>query len=228
MRRFLEKLQVSSFDDIIAALALYRPGAMDFIDNYIRRKKGQEHIEYIDKSLEPILKPTYGIIVYQEQIMQIANIMAGYSYGGSDVLRRAMSKKNKEIMLKEKEKFISRSIERGYSKEVASKTYEYILKFAEYGFNKAHSVAYSMIALKMAYLKQNYKEYFMSSLLTNAIGNEEKTKEYIAECKKLDINILKPDINISEYMYKKEEHFEFLFPISIAKIISSLPSLFSF
>lgn len=206
MKRFLEKLKPNSFDDIVAAIALFRPGPASNIDTYIRRKNGLEKIDYIDNSLYDALKPTYGIIIYQEQIMQIANIMAGYSYAEADVLRRAMSKKKKEILEREKDKFINQSIKRGYKKEIAEKTYEYILKFADYGFNKAHSVAYSVIAFKMAYLKTHYKEEFMSSLLTNAIGNEEKTKEYINECKKMNINILKPDINLSEYKYKKENN----------------------
>ena len=206
MKRFLGKLKPTNIEDIFAAIALFRPGPSSNIDSYIKRKNGLEKIDYIDNSLIDVLKPTYGIIIYQEQIIKIANIMAGYSYGEADVLRRAMSKKKKEIMLSEKDKFITRSSERGYPNYIAEKTYEYILKFAEYGFNKAHSVAYSIIAFKMAYLKQNYKEYFMASLLTNAIGNEEKTKEYISECKKLDINILKPDVNISEYKYKKEDN----------------------
>ena len=137
--------------------------------------------------------------------MQIANIMAGYSYGEADVLRRAMSKKKKEVLIEEKDKFIKNSIKRGYKEDIATKTYDYILKFADYGFNKAHSIAYSMIAVKMAYLKVHYKEYFMSSLLTNVIGDENKTKEYINECKKMNVNILKPDINLSEYKYKKEK-----------------------
>lgn len=204
MKRFLEKFKPSNFDDVVSAIALFRPGPASNIDSYIRRKNGLEKIDYIDKSLYEVLKPTYGIIVYQEQIMQIANIMAGYSYAEADVLRRAMSKKKKEVLENERDRFIEKSVERGYKKEVAIKTYEYILEFANYGFNKAHSVAYTMIALKMAYLKVYYKEYFMSSLLTNAIGNDTKTKEYINECKKMDINILKPSINESEYYYKKE------------------------
>ena len=134
----------------------------------------------------------------------IANIMAGYGYAEADVLRRAMSKKKKEVMLKEREKFVKRSIERGYKESVAEKTYDFILKFANYGFNKAHSVAYSIIALKMAYLKVKYSKEFLSSLLTNVIGSDTKTKEYIDECKKMDVNILKPSINYSEYNYISE------------------------
>ena len=206
MKRFLSKFKPTSFDDIVAAIALFRPGPSSNIDSYIKRKNGIEKIDYLDKSLESILKPTYGIIIYQEQIMQIANVMAGYSYGEADVLRRAMSKKKKEVLESEKDKFISNSIKRGYKKELVVKVYDYILEFANYGFNKAHSVAYSMIALKMAYLKTYYKEYFMASLLTNVIGNEAKTKEYIDECKKMNINILKPNINLSDYKYKKEDN----------------------
>lgn len=205
MKKFLKKLKVTSFDDVVAAIALFRPGPSQNIDSYIRRKQGVEKIEYLDKSLYDVLKPTYGIIVYQEQIMQIANIMAGYSYAEADVLRRAMSKKKKEVLEKEKDKFINQSISRGYTKEIATKTYDFILEFANYGFNKAHSVAYSIISYKMAYLKAHYKEVFMASLLTNAIGNDSKTKEYIDECKKMEINILKPDINYSEYNYIKEK-----------------------
>ena len=204
MKNFLTKFKPTTFDDVVAAIALFRPGPSDNIDSYIRRKNKQEKIDYLDDSLMDILKPTYGIIIYQEQIMQIANVMAGYSYAEADVLRRAMSKKKKEILENEEIKFVEQSIKRGYSKEIAEKTYNYILKFANYGFNKAHSVAYSMIALKMAYLKIHYGTYFMASLLTNAIGSDSKTKEYIDECKKIEINILKPNINKSEYNYITE------------------------
>lgn len=204
MKNFLKKLKPTTIDDIIAAIALFRPGPSDNIDSYIRRKNGLERINYIDDSLSKVLSKTYGIIIYQEQIIMIANIMAGYGYAEADVLRRAMSKKKKEVMLKEREKFVKRSIERGYKEGVAEKTYDFILKFANYGFNKAHSVAYSIIALKMAYLKVKYSKEFLSSLLTNVIGSDTKTKEYIDECKKMDVNILKPSINYSEYNYISE------------------------
>ncbi|HOO68200.1 MAG TPA: DNA polymerase III subunit alpha, partial [Bacilli bacterium] len=205
MKKFLQKLKPTSFDDVVAAIALFRPGPADNIDSYIKRKNGREKIDYLDDSLKEVLSSTYGIIIYQEQIMQIANIMAGFSYGEADVLRRAMSKKKKEVLEKQKDKFINQSVKRGYSKEIATKTYDFILKFANYGFNKAHSVAYSIIAMKMAYLKSHYSEVFMAYLLTNSIGNNTKTKEYIDECKKMDINVLKPDINKSEYNYKKDD-----------------------
>lgn len=202
MRRFLEKLQVSSFDDLIAALALYRPGAMDFIDNYIRRKNGQEKVEYYHKSLEPILKPTYGIIIYQEQILQIACTLAGYSLGEADILRRAISKKKEEILIKEKPKFIEKSINNGYTKEVAEQIYNLILKFANYGFNKSHSVGYATVAYKMAFLKTYFFKYFETAILNNGIGNDTKTKIYLAELKQNNIKILPPDINESTNKYE--------------------------
>lgn len=204
MKNFLRKLKPSSFEDVVAAVALFRPGPMANIDSFIKRKRGLEKNDYLHKDLYEILKPTYGIIVYQEQIMQIANVMAGYSLGEADILRRAMSKKKKDVLIEEEAKFINRSISKGYDKETATKVYNLILKFANYGFNRAHSVAYALIGYKMAYLKVHYAKYFMSNLLTNVIGNDYKTKEYIAECRARNINVLKPDINRSEYAYKVE------------------------
>ena len=201
MKNFIQKLKIDSFDDVIASISLYRPGPMDNIDTYIKRKQGKEKITYIDPSLESILKDTYGIIIYQEQIMQIAVKMAGYTLGEADVLRRAMSKKKEEILIKEKDKFINKSIEKGHTKEVAKNVYEMILKFANYGFNKSHAVSYSIIAYKMAFLKTYFYKYFMTSLLTNAINNENKTNTYILELRKNKEVIITPDINISTNEY---------------------------
>ncbi len=204
MKNFLRKMQPNCFDDIVASIALFRPGPSDNIDLYIRRKNGEE-VKYIDDSLKPILKSTYGIIIYQEQIMQIANVMAGYTLGEADVLRRAMTKKKKEILIKEEDKFISNCIKNGYSKEKSKEVYDLILKFANYGFNKSHSVAYSMLSFKMAYLKCHYPNIFISRLLCNVIGNDYKTKEYIGEARQLGITILKPSINYSNYEYDIEK-----------------------
>ena len=223
MRRFLEKLQVSSFDDVIAALALYRPGAMDFIDNYIRRKNGEEQVGYPDKSLESILKPTYGIIIYQEQIMQIARTLAGYTLGEADILRRAISKKKEAILLEEKPKFINKSIENGYSYETAEQVYNLILKFANYGFNKSHSVGYATVAYKMAFLKTYFFKYFETAILNNVIGNDTKTKIYLAEIKQNNIKILPPDINLSTSKYKVEDN-TIRCPLSIISNVGSLIS----
>ncbi len=204
MKNFLRKFRPTTFEDIFAALALFRPGPMNNIDAYIKRKHGLEPTLYIHSDLKPILENTYGIIVYQEQIMSIAHILAGYTLGEADILRRAMSKKKEEVLLQEKDKFVSRSIERGYTKEVATEVYELILKFAAYGFNRAHSVAYAMISYRMAYLKAHYPLYFMKHLLNMHIGSS-KTREYIYECKLNQIEILKPDINESGIEYIVEE-----------------------
>lgn len=205
MKNFLRKFKPTTFEDIFAALALFRPGPMDNIDSYIRRKNKKEKIDYIHPDLQPILENTYGIIIYQEQIMSIASTMAGYSLGEADILRRAMSKKKEEVLLEEKDKFIKRAIEKGYQLEIATKVYDLILKFASYGFNRAHSVAYATISYRMAYLKAHYPLIFMKHLLNMYIGSP-KTKEYIYEGKVNHVNVLKPDINESGMEYKVEEN----------------------
>lgn len=216
MKNFLQKFKPTTFEDIVSALALFRPGPMKNIDSYINRKQGKEKINYFHPDLEPILKPTYGIIVYQEQIMQIANIMAGYSLAEADLLRRAMSKKSESILLKEKDKFIEGSIKKGYDKTLATKVYGTIFKFADYGFNRSHSVAYAMISYRMAYLKAHYPYIFMKHLLTSAINSERKTKEYIYECTQNGVVIHKPDINISEDKYINKNN-QIIFPLTNIK-----------
>lgn len=201
MINFLKKLKVTSMDDLFAAIALFRPGPMKNIPSYIARRNGKEKIDYINPSLENILKPTYGIIIYQEQIMQIAKVMADYSLGEADILRKAMSKKKKDILLKEKEKFTKRALNKGYDEKLVNKVYDLMLKFAEYGFNKSHSIGYSMVAYKMAYLKAHYPKNFVTYLLSMEINDNNKTKKYIYEAKKNNINILLPDINLSGKTY---------------------------
>ena len=215
MKRFLEKLKVKTFDDISLALALYRPGPMDNIDTFIRRREGKEKIDYIHPDLEEILSPTYGVIIYQEQIMQIVRKMALYSFGEADTLRRAMSKKKEEILLREKPKFIEGSIKNGYTEEVATKVYDMILKFANYGFNKSHSVAYAIIAYKMAYIKAYFLKYFICGLLTNAIGNIYKTNTYLNRARKAGIKILSPSINDSRSLYYVDKNGNIRCPLSI-------------
>ncbi len=202
MMNFLSKLKANNFTDIYNAIAFYRPGPMDSIDSYIKRREGKEPINYLDDSLIPILKETSGIIVYQEQVMQVARVVAGYTLGEADILRRAMSKKKEDILLKEKDKFIKRSIENGYDKNKAESIYNLILKFASYGFNKSHSVVYAMVSYRMAYLKANYPNIFLKHLLTSVIGDEVKTKNYIYECKKYGVEVVKPSINDSNIYYE--------------------------
>lgn len=214
MINFLKKFKISNFDDIVAAIALFRPGPMQNIDTYIKRKNGLEKYEII-KPLEPILKSTYGIIIYQEQIMQIAHILANYSLAEADLLRKAMSKKKEDILLKEKDKFINQTIQNGYAKEVATDIYNLILKFASYGFNKAHSVSYALISYKMAYLKSHYYPVFMKHLLSMVIGSEIKTREYINMCKD-KIEVLKPDINISDIDYIIKDN-KLIYPLTNIK-----------
>lgn len=202
MRTFLKEMHPDSFMDLANANALYRPGPSANIPLYIKRKKGLLPVDYYDESLKDILSDTYGIIVYQEQIMQIANKMASYTLGEADILRRAMSKKKLELLVKEKDKFIEGAINNQYSREVAIKVFDLILSFASYGFNKSHSIAYTMIAYKMAYLKTNYPLYFYLAILNNGTLDNVKTNEYLKELKRMNIKVLKPDINKSYSDYK--------------------------
>ena len=223
MRNFLKRLRPNSFEDIVAAIALFRPGAAVNIDSYIKRKHHEEKVEYLDPSLESITKSTYGFLIYQEQIMQAANLYAGYSLGEADILRRAMSKKKLDLLKSEEEKFIQRSIENNHTEEQAKKLFDLILKFAGYGFNKSHSVVYSMIAYKMAYLKSHYPTYFFANLLTNVIGSETKTQEYILEAKANHLEIVKPTILDSESRYIVKNN-QIIFPISNIKGIGMVVS----
>lgn len=216
MKNFLRKLRPNTIYDIFAAIALFRPGPAVNIDSYIRRKHGLEQVTYLDPCLEGILSSTYGIIIYQEQIMQIANVMAGFSYGEADILRRAMSKKKLDLLKGEEIRFIEGSVKRGHKEEDAKRVFDLILNFANYGFNKSHSVSYAIVAYKMAYLKAKYPKFFFSNLLSSVIGSEVKTIEYINEARKLGINVILPDINRSTNKYEVVDN-GILFPLSNIK-----------
>ena len=223
MRAFIRKLKPNNIDDLIAAVALYRPGAAVNIDSYILRKQGKEEITYLDDTLKDILSPTYGIIIYQEQIMQIASVFAGFSLGEADILRKAMSKKKKDILEGLEEKFIEGSIKCGHTKEKAKEIFDLILNFANYGFNKSHSVAYSIIAYRMAYLKAKYPKHFFSNLMSSAIGDIVKTKEYLDEARRLNIKVLLPSITRSNNHFIVESD-GIRFPLSHIKNIGSVIS----
>ena len=198
------RMQINEFSEIATCISLFRPGPMENIPSYLKRRANEESVTYPHIDLMPILKSTNGIIIYQEQIMEIANKFAGYSLGEADVLRRAVSKKKKEVLLAERKKFVAGSKKQGYSEDVANEIYDYIVKFANYGFNKSHAVAYALVGYWMAYLKANYPEYFLSVLLNAQIGSIVGTKRFIMECYRMGIKILPPRINKSGVDYLSE------------------------
>ncbi|WP_027410176.1 DNA polymerase III subunit alpha [Anoxybacillus tepidamans] len=204
MKNVLKQLRPSQFEDIVAVNALYRPGPMDFIPTYVKRKHGDEAVTYLHRDLQPILQMTYGVIIYQEQIMQIAAEMAGFSLGQADLLRRAISKKDKDILNKERERFVHGCIAKGYDEKMAYELYSLIVRFANYGFNRSHAVAYSIIAYQLAYLKTHYPLYFYAALLTSLIGDEEKIAYCVQEMKQKGIRLLPPSINQSYYSFSVE------------------------
>lgn len=197
IRNVLVNLHPTNFEDIVAVNALYRPGPMENIPHFTARKAGKEKIAYPAPSLEKVLGPTYGILVYQEQVMQLASVMAGFTLGEADLLRRAMSKKKKATMEDMRTKFIAGATEHGYSAQVAHQVFEYIDRFANYGFNRSHAVAYSMMAFEMAYLKVHYPAAFFTALM-NAETNIEKLKRHVGDAKQFGVKISGPRINISE------------------------------
>ena len=197
MREFLKKLQPTVIGDLIAMNALYRPGPMNNIDNFISRKQGNKKIEYPHPSLVPILEETYGIIVYQEQVMQIAHDIAGFSLSEADIMRRAMGKKDKKLMDELSVKFVSGAQEKNITKKKAEEIYALIEKFAQYGFNKSHSTAYAYIAYQTAWLKTFHAAEFMSANLTSEMSTIERVVTLINECKKLKIEVKSPDVNVS-------------------------------
>ena len=213
MKNFMKELKPHSMEDIIAGISLYRPGPMDFIPKYIEGKNNQDNIQYDCKELEPSLAPTYGCIVYQEQVMQIVRDLAGYSYGRSDQVRRAMSKKKADVMEKEKNYFIYGNeeigvegcIKRGIPEEVAIKIFDDMTDFAKYAFNKSHAAAYAVVSYQTAYLKCHYPVDFMAALMTSFMEHTGKITEYIMNCRKMGIEILPPDINEGEYRFTPYE-----------------------
>lgn len=197
MKRYLKKLKPTVFEDIIAMVALYRPGPMEWIPDYIAGKHGTKKVTYLDPRLEPILKNTYGIAVYQEQVMQMARDLAGFTLGEADILRKAVGKKIVELLTEQKKKFINGCVKNGLSKENAEKIFSFIEPFAGYGFNKSHAACYAMIAYQTAYLKANYPTEFMAALLISDQGDNDRIAIEIEEAKQMDIEVLPPHINES-------------------------------
>lgn len=197
MREYLKKLQPKSIEDLIAMNALYRPGPMDWIDDFIARGKGKKKVEYLHPDMEEILAETHGIIVYQEQVMQIASKLANFDLGKADLLRRAMGKKSKKLMKEQEEAFLNGAKQNNIKEETAEKIFDLIKDFAGYGFNKSHATCYSIVAYQTAYLKAHYPKEFMAANLTSEMGNSDRVVVLINECKRMGIKVLPPDVNES-------------------------------
>lgn len=202
MRRLLRDLKPTSFGDIVAAISLYRPGPMNYIDDFIDRKHGRKDIEYLHPMLEPILRETYGIILYQEQVMRIAVEIGGFSGGEADLLRRAMGKKKAKELAKQRERFLAGARRQEIDEQTGSEIFDMMEYFAGYGFNKSHSAAYAVITCQTAYLKANYPVAFMAALLSAEKGNSDKVAALVAECHRLGIHVLPPDISRSDLDFK--------------------------
>ena len=216
MQNLARKMKPRTFEELSMMIALFRPGPMENIPDFLANRENPNRIHYLTPELKPILDETYGIIVYQEQIMTIARVLAGFSYGKADVLRRAMSKKKLSELEKLQPDFINGCISNGHSREVANSVYELILKFANYGFNKSHSIAYGLIAYEMAYLKTNYPLYFYKALLNGVLGSEGKTYDYIKECEKVGVKVKGVSINHSDLVYKIDNK-NILMPFGVIK-----------
>lgn len=211
MRRVARSLKPSQFSDITAMVALFRPGPMDLIPQFVEGKHNPSKIEYPDPTLKPILEETYGVMVYQEQILQIANVMAGYSLGEADILRRAIGKKKKKLLDENKKRFVDQSVDKGYSKQIAEKVWGFIEAFANYGFNKAHATSYAMIAYQTAYLKANFPVEYMTALMgvesgSSSANRDVKVAVAIDSCKQMGIIVLPPNINFSERDFTIEKN----------------------
>ncbi len=203
MKELIKRLQPDTFEDIIALVALYRPGPLQsgMVDDFVNRKHGRAKVDYPHPDLEPVLKPTYGVIVYQEQVMQIAQVLAGYSLGGADMLRRAMGKKKAEEMAKQRKLFLEGANKRDIDEKVANPIFDLMEKFAEYGFNKSHSAAYALIAYQTAWLKAHYPAAFMAAVLSADMDNTDKIVSFIDDCRALGLVVLPPDVNSSKIQF---------------------------
>ncbi|HZM49438.1 MAG TPA: DNA polymerase III subunit alpha, partial [Vicinamibacteria bacterium] len=201
MRDILKRFKPDRLEHLTALNALYRPGPMAMIDDVVKRRHGQTKVTYDHPLLEPILSETYGIMVYQEQVMQIASALAGYTLGEADILRKAMGKKKADVMATQKGKFLKGCADRSVNEKKATKIWDYMEQFAGYGFNKSHSAAYAWLAYQTAFLKANYPAYFMAALLTSERANTDKMVQYIGECRAMDIQVLPPDCNQSDMFF---------------------------
>ncbi|GAB4179158.1 MAG: DNA polymerase III subunit alpha [Calditrichia bacterium] len=217
MQEYLKKLKPDRIEDLVAMNALYRPGPMENIDRFIAGKENPDQVEYLHEKLEPILKETYGIIVYQEQVMRIASELAGFSLAEADIMRKAMGKKKEELMKQFEEKFITGCSKNGISGDIAAEIWSLIVRFAKYGFNKSHSVAYALTAYQTAYLKANYPAEYLAATLNSEIDNWDKVQFFMQECRRLGIEVLPPDVNTSEAYFTPTKEGTIVFGLTAIK-----------
>jgi DNA polymerase III subunit alpha len=230
MKSLIEKLKPDCFEDIIALVALFRPGPLDsgMVDNFIERKHGREAVSYPDEkwqheSLKPILEPTYGIILYQEQVMQIAQVLAGYTLGGADMLRRAMGKKKPEEMAKQRSTFEQGSIENGVDGELSMKIFDLVEKFAGYGFNKSHSAAYALVSYQTLWMKAHFPQPFMAAVMSADMDNTDKIVTLVDECKNMGLDLLPPDVNSGQYKFTVNDDDQIVYGIGAIKGVGEGP-----
>ena len=230
MKDLIKRLQPDCFEDIIALVALFRPGPLQsgMVDNFIDRKHGREEVSYPDaeyqhESLKPILEPTYGVILYQEQVMQIAQVLAGYTLGGADLLRRAMGKKKPEEMAKQRSVFEEGSIKNGVNGELAMKIFDLVEKFAGYGFNKSHSAAYALVSYQTLWLKTHYPAEFMAAVMTSEMTNTDKIVGLYDECLRMGLTVTPPDINVGKHHFSVNENGEIVYGIGAIKGVGEGP-----
>lgn len=230
MKELIDRLLPDCFEDIVALVALYRPGPLQsgMVENFIDRKHGREAVAYPDsqyqhESLREVLEPTYGIILYQEQVMQIAQILSGYTLGGADLLRRAMGKKKPEEMAKQRSVFTSGAVDRGVDEELASKLFDLVEKFAGYGFNKSHSAAYALVSYQTAWLKTHYPAAFMAAVMSSELDNTDKIVVLIDECRRMELRVRLPDVNEGRYMFTVSERGEIVYGLGAIKGLGEGP-----
>src|SRR5207253_1636891 len=201
MRDLLKQAPPTRFEDVIALVALYRPGPMELIPDYVARKSGREHVDYLDRRLEPILGPTYGVMIYQEQVMQIAQVIGGYTLGAADLLRRAMGKKKADEMALQRDVFIAGAEKNGLARSKASQLFDLMEKFAGYGFNKSHAAAYALLAYQTAYMKAHHRAAFLAANLSAVMDDTEKVRQFYDDAIANGLTLLPPDINASAYRF---------------------------
>lgn len=219
MRDLIKRLQPDCFEEIVALVALFRPGPLQsgMVDDFIDRKHGRSDVEYPHPDLEPILKPTYGVILYQEQVMQIAQVLAGYTLGGADILRRAMGKKKAEEMAEQRAIFSKGAIEKGVAARLANSIFDLMEKFAGYGFNRSHSAAYALISYQTAWLKAHYPQAFMSAVLSSDMDNTDKVVAMVDECRAMKLKMILPDVNVCQYAFTLNEENDLVYGLGAIK-----------